>query len=233
MTWFDRGNKPPSAAKAPVFERRSGRVEGVSWQSVDRPSRRRASRRPPSLRPSRSAPPPPTAPPAESLVSRPPSPRISVAPTESSESPSRARYEEAIAKLEQAVCDLVDLKERILSHEQERLAELAMAIAKRVVSRELRIDPTLVAGLAVEGIVALGERDGATVRVGPLFEEAESEALEEALRTKLPKCEIVRDASLAPGDCIVETSLGRVDESLGVRLDAAMRALLGEEEQDS
>jgi hypothetical protein len=245
MTWFDRGNKPPSASKIPAFQRKSAQVEGVNWQPVERReplmnqlSRRRTSRRPPSLRPSRMPPAQQSVAP-EALVSRPPGPRISVAPSARSRPPTedvslmRVRYEEAIANLEQAVADLVDMKEQNLSHEQDRLAELAIAIAKRVVSRELRTDPTLVAGLAVEGIVALGERDGATVRVGPLLAEADTEALMSALRAKLPKSEIVRDESLEPGDCIVETTLGSVDESLGVRLDAAVRAISGEGEDDS
>lgn len=242
MTWFERGRKAPPAGERAFGERSKGSVEQVRWQPV----RSRRSRRPPSLRPST----PPArrsvaavATPEDALVSRPPGPRISVAPPARSSLPShvnqaeieeiRARYDESIARLEQAVCDLVDLKERILSHEQERLTELAMAIAKRVVARELKTDATLVAGLAVEGIVALGERDGVTVRVGPMVDEATDAALSASLRTKLPKCEIIRDESLAAGDCVVETSLGRVDESLATRIAAVERALFGEEEDEA
>ncbi len=236
MTWFERPRKPAAPQPAAFGRvRTEAGVANVGWHQLGgapkhvagSPSvEREAPPEPPKLSPSQEP---------DALLSRQPAARPTNAVAPRSVAPAdhelaRARYEEATSRLEQAIVDLVDLKERILSHEQERMTELSMAIARRVVGRELRTDATLIAGLVVEGVVALGERDGVTVRLGPMSDEATDVALALALRTKLPKCEVIRDAELEAGDCVVETSLGRVDESLSARLAAAERALSGDDD---
>jgi hypothetical protein len=129
---------------------------------------------------------------------------------------------EAILRLGDAVSEIAGMRDIVLADSERDVVRLAIAIAKKVIGRELATDTSSIVRLAREGIEALGARDKVRIRVGPLPEEAVTE-----LRTQLAshRAEVVVDASLEPGKCLVETDFGHVDESIGARLDAVLAAL--------
>jgi flagellar assembly protein FliH len=113
---------------------------------------------------------------------------------------------------------------RIGTESEERLVALALLVARRVIAREVSMDPKVVLGLVREGISALGERDRLVIRVGPFF-GAMREAIEDDLASAKLRCEVVVDPTLGETGCVVETDLGRVDESIEVRLANLMANL--------
>lgn len=141
------------------------------------------------------------------------------------EAAQSARMETAIAALERAVEEFATLRTRTLDETEEQIVVLAAAIARRVISREMTTDPELMLALAAEGIDALGERDRVVVRIGGI-EESQLPAMLERLRRKAPRCEIALDPGLSPGECIVESELGQVDESIDARLANVLAAVL-------
>jgi flagellar biosynthesis/type III secretory pathway protein FliH len=80
--------------------------------------------------------------------------------------------------------------------------------------------------LAAEGAEALGERDRIVVRFAPFEDEEVFQSLWDRLKRRVPRCELVQDPELTAGQCIVESELGRVDESVGSRLDTVLAAIL-------
>jgi flagellar biosynthesis/type III secretory pathway protein FliH len=141
------------------------------------------------------------------------------------EAAQSARMEAAIAGLERAIEEFAVLRTRTLDETEEQIVVLAAAIARRVIGREMTIDPGLMLALAAEGIDALGERDRIVVRIGG-FEESHLPAMLERLRRRAPRCEIALDPSLGPGECVVESELGQVDESIDARLANVLHAVL-------
>jgi len=156
------------------------------------------------------------APPLESL-------RVPSAPSEPPGPPP-----ELVAAFGTALEELAAARARLLFETREQLAELAGLIARRVIARELALDPRLVVGLVQEGLEALGAYDQVTVRLGAWFESARDD-LSARLRSRGIALEIVLDPTLPPDGCVVETELGRVDESLETRLDHLLRGLASEE----
>jgi flagellar assembly protein FliH len=129
-----------------------------------------------------------------------------------------------IQALEVAVLQLAGERERVLSETAGQIAQLAVLIARRVIGRELSLDPSLVRGLVREGIEALGQHDRVSIRLGTGFAPMQ-ERLEEDLRNSGAKLDVRFDAALDEYGCLVETELGQVDESIESRLETLLHAL--------
>jgi flagellar assembly protein FliH len=136
------------------------------------------------------------------------------------------RLEATIEALEKSVEELSLLRGRLMEETEEQLVTLAATIARRVIGREVAIDPEILLTLAAEGIDALGDRDKVVVRFGFLDRDDLLSSMVDRLKRRAPRCEVLQDPSLGPGQCVVESEFGQVDESVDARLDNVMRALL-------
>ncbi len=136
---------------------------------------------------------------------------------------ARTVLAEAIESFDQARRDLAYVSE-------PRLVELAMLVARRVIGRELLTQPELVADLVREGIDALASSDTTRVRVGAAFGEIRDLVLDQ-LATRGIEVELVVSPHLADYACVVETELGRVDESVEERLNTLLESI--EEERET
>jgi flagellar biosynthesis/type III secretory pathway protein FliH len=132
--------------------------------------------------------------------------------------------EEAICAIRAAVEAAAADRTRQLLDSESQLVELALIIARRVIAREVSLDPGIVRGLVREGLNALGERDRVVVRVGTFFADVR-EDIERDLRGVGMGCEVVVDPALGQCGCSVETELGRVDESIEDRLATLLDGL--------
>lgn len=137
----------------------------------------------------------------------------------------QARLTELIDRLAASVELLAGERARVVARAEGQLVDLAVAIARRVIGRELAVDPTLLANLAAEGIDALGIKERLVVRLGDFDDDASIEAIRVRLAARAPHCQVVRDPTLARGACVVETEYGTVDESLEARLASVVEAL--------
>jgi flagellar assembly protein FliH len=117
----------------------------------------------------------------------------------------------------------------VLDAEVEReLLTLAMALARQIVRRELKTDPTQIIGIIREAIAALpvAARD-VRVRLHP--EDAT------VVRDNLAPTEserawtMIEDPVMARGGCQITTSTSRIDARLETRLGSMLSELLGTE----
>lgn len=110
----------------------------------------------------------------------------------------------------------------------EQISMLALELARGLLRRELRADPSQVIGMvretvallpvSVQGVrVALHPEDAALVRERLVVAGPES------------AWSIVDDPSLARGDCRVYTDYAQIDARIATRLNEALAALLGDE----
>lgn len=111
---------------------------------------------------------------------------------------------------------------------QQRMApdvlQLACDIARQVVRQELRSNPQALLPVVREALDMMSaESKPATVRLNP----KDWELLQEPLKAAhpQPKIEWLADASVKPGDCLVESAGAQVDGSLERRWQRAVAAL--------
>ena len=116
-----------------------------------------------------------------------------------------------------------------LDEEVEReLLTLAMALARQIVRRELKTDPTQIIGIIREAIGALpvAARD---VRVH-LHPEDAAVVREHLAPTESERAwSIVEDPVMARGGCQITTANSRIDARLETRLGAILSELMGTE----
>jgi flagellar assembly protein FliH len=121
----------------------------------------------------------------------------------------------------------------VLDADVEReLLTLAMALARQIVRRELRTDPTQVIGIIREAIAALPvtARD---VRVHLHPEDAAVVRQHLAPTESERAWTMVEDPVMARGGCQITTTTSRVDARLETRLAAILSELMGTERQAS
>jgi flagellar assembly protein FliH len=133
-------------------------------------------------------------------------------------------------QLEQSIEEVAELRRSIMAETEQQLVELAAAIAKRVIGRELSLDPEILLGLAAEGLDALAQGDKVKVRVGAVFDEASIASFRDRVKARASHVEVNHDDKLGPGGCVVEAELGRVDESVELRLASVLAHLFGQSE---
>lgn len=134
---------------------------------------------------------------------------------------SRAEYEKKLAgdqqALVQAVRDFAQERENYFHAVEGEVVALALAIARKILHREAQVDPLLLAGVVRVGLdnVAAGTR--VRLRVHPDQVQAWQEffTLQPGLQS-LP--ELMGDATLGPGRCMLETELGSTDLTLETQL---------------
>lgn len=132
--------------------------------------------------------------------------------------------EEASAAIVLAVEQFAAARSALLEGAELELIQLVRSIAQRVIERELLTDPGLVDGLVRAGLEALGNADRVSVRLGPFFADAVDD-VREKLEQRGLDASVSVDASLGRYGCLLETELGKVDESVEARLDVLLSHL--------
>jgi flagellar assembly protein FliH len=144
----------------------------------------------------------------------------------------RAEVRAQVERLSGMFYDLAKPFELLDTEVERELLALAMALARQIVRRELKTDPTQIIGIIREAIAALpvAARD---VRVHLHPEDAA------VVRDNLAPTEserawmIVEDPVMARGGCQINTSTSRIDARLETRLAAILSELLGTERQSA
>jgi flagellar assembly protein FliH len=133
---------------------------------------------------------------------------------------SRAAAEADRAAMTRAIESLGSYKSR-LRHESERdLVELALAIARRILRRELSVDPHAVAGLARAALDRLDLRDVQRVRLHPSHAQPVAKLIGGG-----GAVDVVGDPSLELGSALFETARGTFDAGVETQLIEIERGL--------
>jgi flagellar assembly protein FliH len=140
----------------------------------------------------------------------------------------RRGREEAAAEVKKALDQTAHTLEALaktksmLRHEAEQeLVKLALAVARRILYRELSTDPSSIEGIVHAALQKLQQREVSRVRVCPQAVAAVRAALERVgSRSGL---EIVADPGLATGAMLFETSVGELDASVETQLQEIQR----------
>jgi flagellar assembly protein FliH len=121
------------------------------------------------------------------------------------------------------VAELAALRKKVRSEAEDDAMKLAIAIARRVLYRELATDPDAILGLIKAAFGKLNARETHRLRVSP----ADAATIQEH-RAKLqipPGLEIVGDGALTQGSAIFETTRGDLDASVDTQLAEIDRGL--------
>jgi flagellar assembly protein FliH len=126
-------------------------------------------------------------------------------------------------RLTETLASFAELRTRARRESEEEIVELSIAIAKRILHRELTLDPEAVRGLVKVAIERIGSRELKRVRVHPAHSTLIQALVDRACPNR--NVELVADPALEPGDVVFETERGDLDASVDSQLEEIRRGL--------
>lgn len=141
------------------------------------------------------------------------------------------RAEAMLRRLAQTLEDVNRLHDTMVRRTERELVQLAFAIARRILHREVRMDAELVAALAHIAVERLGTTSPATVRLHP--DDYSFVTAGEGGPFSGRQVDVRPDPAVARGGCIVESEFGFIDASVDAQLDEIARAVLGDVPDDA
>jgi flagellar assembly protein FliH len=147
---------------------------------------------------------------------------------EEGRSAGRAEVKAQVDRLAGMFYDLAKPFDALDAEVERELLTLAMALARQIVRRELKTDPTQIIGIIREAIAALpvATRD---VRVHLHPEDATVVKQHLAPTENERAWTIIEDPVMARGGCQITTNTSRIDARLETRLGSILSELLGTE----
>jgi flagellar assembly protein FliH len=136
------------------------------------------------------------------------------------------RADAMLRRVAQAIDDLAQLRRAITRHTEQQMVQLALALARRIVLRELSLDPDLVAALAHVAVERLGEQAPATIRLHP--EDYATVVAHRGEQWEGTQVSVVPDPAVQRGGCLVESDFGLIDATVDAQFAELSRALLGD-----
>lgn len=121
-----------------------------------------------------------------------------------------------LERLARSAEEVASLRARLRHEAEADVVHLSMAIARRILNRELATDPEALLGLVRSALDKLDAREVHRVRAHPQH----AAMLQQHLQTMGSdrQIQVVPDRSLAPGAAILETAHGSLDASVETQL---------------
>jgi flagellar assembly protein FliH len=135
-----------------------------------------------------------------------------------------AELQPVIDRLGRSIDELAGLRARLRSEAEADLVKLSLAIARRVLRRELAIDPEALHGLVLAALEKLQGQEICRVKVHPSHAALVTECLRQIV-TGAP-VEVIPDPSREPGAIVFETARGNLDASVESQLQEIERGLV-------
>jgi flagellar assembly protein FliH len=133
------------------------------------------------------------------------------------------RADGMLRRLAQTVDELAALRGEIIRRSEQAI-QLVLAIAERIVQREVSIDRTLLIGMARAALDRLGEYGAATIRLHP----DDFNAIGVKVTADEGPIRIVADPVVTRGGCLVQSDFGFMDVSPDSQFRELARALLAD-----
>ena len=136
-------------------------------------------------------------------------------------------YQSGAAQWYNTLADAWKSRDCYLAGNETALLKLAVRIAEKLIGEELRTAPDVVIGIVREALCSVRRAENLVIQAHPADAVLLNERIS-ALRNPAGlarEIEIVADASLARGDCIVESDIGIIDARLDTQLKNLERVL--------
>ena len=137
------------------------------------------------------------------------------------------RGEAMLRRLSDTLTELTALRASMIRQTENQIVELALAVARRVVHREVSLDRNLMIAIVRVALDRLGESAHVTVRLHP--EEFEATGATRVAEFAGSDITFVPDARVGRGGCRVESEMGMLDAGVDAQIQEIARALLGED----
>ena len=132
------------------------------------------------------------------------------------------KLEPLLSSLQQGLLQLKNLRQDTYQKLEKEVVELALAIARKVICREIEVDKEVVVGVAREALTKIEDPGKITIKLNPSDLQFISETkyqLSEMIGN-IDNVKLESEDSIQSGGCLVETDLGEIDARIEHQLQA-------------
>jgi len=116
--------------------------------------------------------------------------------------------------------ELGSLKAKVFNESEEEIVKLSLVIARKIVKREVGMDPDTVRRSVRSAVEFLSDRSFMRVLVHPNdMKNLEQYLPELAEEKKIQRFELAEDKCVGPGGCFLESGFGRINATIEGQLD--------------
>jgi flagellar assembly protein FliH len=130
----------------------------------------------------------------------------------------------AVQRYDRSVHELAALHRSLREAMEKEAVRLALAVAKKIVQREVSMDPDLIAALVSVALKRVQGQTSVTVRVS----SHDHSRLENALHTLNSSIAVTEDNALERGDFVLDSIQTHVDGRISGQIETIARTLLDE-----
>lgn len=126
------------------------------------------------------------------------------------------RFEPVLATIAGAALRLEHLEKQLVQESEAEVVRLSLAVAAAVLRRQVDADPAWMDALVRNALAQVPDRRAVTIRMHPTDSACLGERLR-SLTARIPgleRVEVVEDANLSRGSCILQSQGTRLDASL-------------------
>jgi len=129
-------------------------------------------------------------------------------------------------KLASTLDDLVRVRDQMIRQTEKQMVQLALAVARRVLHREVSVDPTAMLTMMRVVLERVSDAARISVRLNPADHQAVTAALADAPTSD--QIAVMADPRVPRGGCKVECEYGDIDAGVDAQIQEIARALLGD-----
>jgi len=130
----------------------------------------------------------------------------------------------AVQRLTESIAGVDEYRTRLYRQTEVDAVRLSIAIARRVLRRELTVDPSAIEGLVSAALQRLQSQETCRVKMHPDYIPTLSAAIERMSMNA--KVEVVADPAQEPGAAVFEMPRGNLDASIDSQLREIERGLV-------
>jgi flagellar assembly protein FliH len=130
-------------------------------------------------------------------------------------------FETELARARRLMDELIAAGPKLRRHAEEDMVRLAVAIARRVLHREITVDSDVLLGLVKAAFSRIDQREIVQIRTDATLMGVLEPVIQDLDSGR--RINVVVDAALPPGSLIFETSRGQLDASVETQLDEIQR----------
>ncbi|HUK35942.1 MAG TPA: FliH/SctL family protein [Vicinamibacterales bacterium] len=133
-----------------------------------------------------------------------------------------------LRRLGETLQELASLRAEMIRRTERQIVQLALAIAERVIRREISLDRGLLHAMARVALDRLGEHASATIRLHP--DDFAAAQAGHASNTLSEHVKVVADSLVSRGGCLVQSDFGFMDVDVAAQFHELSKTLFEEDE---
>jgi flagellar assembly protein FliH len=121
------------------------------------------------------------------------------------------KVEAVMKRYAEAIFEVSRLRGALYSQVEQQVVKLALAVSKKIVHREIRVDPDIIQTLVRVALSHVSEKSNVIIHLNPIDYNYLTERRQELSQSEGRDISLMADKSIERGGCLIQTDCGDID----------------------